>query len=163
MRSLKSLWLSATIIITATYPVRGDELLRGTIVDSKRELTFILSGEDRQNVIGGVIILGDKKFTITHISRLGTIGARHDSGDSREFAVFSSSFSEQTATGQPWVVSKRYIGCDQPYNSFLALYQVKNQDTTLQSLTDIPYADLTDNIAKSSMSEVYCFVSRPPA
>jgi hypothetical protein len=163
MRYLKPLWLLTTAVtIIATFQVSGDELLKGTIVDSGKELTFALSGDNREDVVGGTITIDDRKFTITHVSRLGTIGARHDSDTSKEFVIFSSSFSEQTATGQPWVAASQYKGCDQSYNSFLVFYLIKDEKK-LKVMKDIPYADLTDNITNSDESEVYCFISRPPA
>jgi hypothetical protein len=156
--------LFSIITIAALLPgvnTQGAELLQGKVSDDPDGLSFQLSGESRKDIIGGVITLGDRTFTITHVSRLGTIGARQDGDNRSEFAVFSSSFSEQTATGQPWVASLRYNGCEQPYNSFLALYRVIGE-SALQALGEVPYRDLTDDVAHSTESEVYCFISRPP-
>jgi hypothetical protein len=162
MRDAKLIWLLFIFINPMAFSANGNELLTGTITDSSHNLHFALSGESRENVVGGTIRLNDKTFAITHISRLGTIGARRDDSDAKEFAVFSSSFNEQTATGQPWVASNEYIGCVEPYNSFLALYRVEDEKK-LQVLGDIPYADLTNDLIHSIKSAVYCFISRPPS
>jgi hypothetical protein len=139
----------------------AEDLLQGTIgLADGQQLAFTLSGESRENVIGGTLRLGEQSFTIDRMSRLGLIGARRSGAG--EFAVFSSSFSEQTARGQPWVAGKRYLNCDQPYNSFLAVYRVEGT-AALEKLGSTPYPALTEDGSKSTDSTVYCFMSRPPA
>lgn len=153
-------------LILCSLNIQAEELLRAQVNLDQTESVFSLSGESRENVVGGTLQFAEQAFTITHVSRLGTIGARRDSPNadenSAEFAIFSSSFSEQTATGQPWVKSQRYLGCDQAYNSFLAIYRVEG-DEAIKRLSETPYGSLTDKLDNSTESTVYCFISRPPA
>lgn len=139
------------------------ELLAGRVVlDGQQAMDFRLTGESRENVIGGEMVLGGRRYEIRHVSRLGSIGARGAGvrdARSSEFAVFSSSFSEQTAVGQPWVAGDRYVGCQQAYNSFLAVYTVGADAAT--ALGTSPYAALAEDLGKSSEAVVYCFVSKP--
>ena len=76
--------------------------------------------------------------------------------------MFSSSFSGQTATGQPWPDSRKYLYCDQPYNSFLAIYRVDGREA-IEALRDFPFSDFTDRRDSTNDSVLYCFMSRPPA
>jgi len=76
-----------------------------------------------------------------------------------EFAVFSSSYTEQTATGQPWIAGDSYLQCEQEYNSFLAIYRVHPDKAKL--LPEPPFGNLTDSTEHSDESVVYCFVSGP--
>ena len=132
-------------------------------------LRFSLTGENRQDIIGGEIKLGERAFTIDKVSRQGMIGASRSAPHSEgtpgryvEFAVFSSSFSEQTATGQPWVAGKIYVNCNQDYNSFLAIYRL-NDSSIIAGFDKSPYPVLLQDIDKSDDSIVYCFNSKPPA
>ena len=167
-----------TTLTTAKALAEPKNLLIGTVPGSSsgnepgaeaQELSFILVGENRQDIIGGEIKLGERAFTIEKISRLGTIGASRSgphsdstSGRYAEYAIFSSSFSGQTATGQPWVASKVYITCDQAYNSFLAIYHL-NDSSAVEKFAKSPYAVLAEDVEKSDDSIVYCFNSKPPA
>ncbi len=141
------------------------ELLAGKFVNGGgAELGFSLQGESRKDIVGGEIRFGERVFRITGTSRLGLIGARRTIGtepQSAEFAVLSSSFSSQTATGQPWVAAERYHRCDQPYNSFLALYRV-DDPAAVTELGPSPYPLLVEELDRSDQAEVFCFMSRPP-
>ena len=57
--------------------------------------------------------------------------------------MFSSSFSEQSATGKPWVAAESAHGCDEPYNSFVAMYRVEGEETLI-ALGPIPYGTLSE-------------------
>lgn len=136
------------------------ELLNGVVTVAKDDsIEFSLSAESREKVVGGVLQLGESVYDITHLSVHRLVGARKSAGDSVDFAVFSSSYSAETATGQPWVASGRYVSCDKQYNSFLAIYSVKKDKARL--LPDPPYRDLTESIEYSDSSVVYCFISEP--
>lgn len=140
------------------------DLLSGTIsVAGETPMEFRLSGKSRKDVVGGEINVGKRRFAITNVSRRGLIGGRglaasDDVEGHREFVVFSSSFSEQTATGQPWLSALEYRNCDTSYNSFLALYHIR--DTAVATLGPTPYSKLTDDSKNSARSVVYCFMSR---
>jgi hypothetical protein len=142
------------------------ELLAGQVeLDDGRVVAFSLSAANREKVVGGEIRLDDRSFQVTGESRLGLIGAKRTlEGDSPsgEFVVFSSSFSEQTAVGQPWVKAEHYRNCDQRYNSFLAIYRIEDPTRALE-LGETPYPILVDDLGKSDHSEVFCFVSKPPS
>lgn len=145
------------------------ELLAGTTPDGGGgTLAFRLDGESRHDVVGGRILLGEAEYTISRVSRLGLIGAhRIGGGESEggerygEFLVFSSSFSEQSATGTPWVAAQAAYGCDSPYNSFLALYRIEGE-AALIALGPGPYGVLTEDLSRSQYSQVLCFTARPP-
>ena len=125
---------------------------------------FELNAESRQEVVGGEIRLGDKSWLIQKVSVHNLIGASMVSPDKKakaEYAVFSSSFSDQTAVGQPWVAARHYQGCDKTYNSFLAVYSVADEDKS-RKLGAIPYSLLTESVNNSDDSTVYCFISKPP-
>ena len=154
------------VMLLAGIPVDAMELLAGQIeVDNGELVEFSLSAEDRHKIKGGEIRMGDRVFRVTNESRLGLIGAVRPADSDRsatEYAVFSSSFSEQTAAGQPWVKADRYRNCDRSYNSFLAIYRVEGREA-LAGLGPTPYPVLVDDPEKSDHSEVYCFLSRPPS
>ena len=59
----------------------------------------------------------------------------------------SSSFSDQSATGKPWVAAESAHGCDEPYNSFVAMYRVEGEEA-LVALGPIPYGILTEDISR---------------
>ena len=145
------------------------ELLVGAAPDRDGAmLPFRLEAESRRDVVGGRILLGEVAYEISRVSRLGLIGARRfvvGDGDGRgrhaEFLVFSSSFSEQTAVGSPWPAAREAYGCDEPYNTYLALYRVEG-DAAVKSLGPIPYPDLVEDLSRSQHSHVSCFMARPP-
>ena len=145
------------------------ELLSGTAPDGEGgTLAFRLDAESRREVVGGRIVLGHAEFTISRMSRLGLIGAHRmggaeSSGGERhgEFLVFSSSFSEQSATGTPWVAARAAHGCDTPYNSFLALYRIEGEEALI-ALGPSPYGVLAEDLSRSQHSQVLCFTARPP-
>ncbi len=147
-------------------PARAAELLTGTVELADGDTArFVLDGESRDQVIGGELRLGETAYRITHLSRLGLIGATRepsetDSGKA-EYAVLSSSFSTLTATGQPWVAANRYLHCDQPYNTFLAIYRDVD-DATLAELGAVPYPILAEGEVAPVNAVVYCFYSQPP-
>ncbi len=159
--------MTCALACTLTGAALAEELLTGVVDAGGEELAFSLSGEDRQNVEGGVITLGERVFKIVKVSRLGLIGAARlvvdQTEDKRygEFVTFSSSFSAQTATGQPWVAAERYVNCDRPYNSFLALYRVVGAEA-LEALGSVPYPTLNEDAGAAEKSTVYCFISNPP-
>ena len=159
-----NIWLGGLSLLFAANVALAKELLSGSIVlDNAEKLAFSLTGESRDNVVGGAIVLGDETFEITSTSRLGLIGATGGTaadGTSLEYLVFSSSFSAQTAVGNPWVASHRQQGCDDDYNSFAALYRIDEQQSA--SLGSNPYESLTNDVGLAREAVVYCFVSRPP-
>ena len=155
--------IAAASVITSP----AAELLSARVTGEDGDaISFRLTGENRDDVVGGRIELGARSFTIARVSRSGLIGAsrskpRGADADFAEFAVLSSSFSHQTAVGQPWISARAYSGCDAPYNSFLAIYRIEGVDA-IAGLGPTPYARLTDDVASSQSSHVYCFVSSPP-
>jgi len=150
--------LAGLVFCTTTI---ADVLLTGEVFDhSNEKVGFSLSGENLEDVVGGEIKLGDARFEITHVSVHSLVGAVGQ-GNPRKFAVFSSSYTEQTATGQPWIASDSYLYCDQQYNSFLAIYSVN--DDQAEELPEPPFANLTDSTDHSESSVVYCFISNPAA
>lgn len=157
------LWVACAFAGTSL----AEELLTGVVDAGDEKLAFSLTGEDRENVMGGDISLGERVFKIGKVSRLGSIGAARlvvDQSEGKrhgEFVTFSSSFSVQTATGQPWVAAQRYVNCDSPYNSFLALYKVVGAEA-LEALGPVPYSVLNEDAGAADQSTVYCFMSNPP-
>ena len=142
------------------------DLLVGTIPEgSGSEMDFRLEAEDRKSVVGGRIHLGETSYEISRVSRLGLIGARRfttgDEGPHAEFLVLSSSFSDQTAVGEPWLAARASYGCEKPYNTLLALYRVEG-DAAVKALGPIPYPQLAENLDLSQDSRVFCFIARPP-
>ena len=142
------------------------ELLTGAVwLGEDQKVPFSLSGEARDNVVGGEIRLGEASFEITRVSTMGLIGAsRWHAGEDPsepaygEFVTFSSSFSEETAVGQPWVAARKYVNCDVAYNSFIAIYRVDGIDA-VKALGPVPYRVVTNDIDASDESTVYCFIS----
>lgn len=142
------------------------DLLVGTIPDgSGSEIGFRLEAEDRKSVVGGRVHLGEIGYEISRVSRLGLIGARRFAtgaeGPHAEFLVLSSSFSDQTAVGEPWLAARAAYGCKEPYNTFLALYRIEG-DAAVKALGPIPYPQLAENLDLSQDSRVFCFIARPP-
>ena len=164
--------LAEALFLVFSLLLAGDaiskELLAGTAMDGDGgTLEFRLDGESREEAVGGRILFGDSEYTISRMSRLGLIGAHRfgggeDAGGERfgEFLVFSSSFSEQSATGPPWVAAQAALGCEAPYNSFAALYRVEGEKA-LTALGPVPYGILTEDLSKSQQSRVTCFTARP--
>ena len=164
LRRLSAIALGAAA--TLAGPQAGaKDLLRATVEDG---MEFSLSGESRQDVMGGELVLGERRFKVTGVSRHGLIGASRvvhaaDGGAVRfgEYAVFSSSFSDRTATGNPWTEAAEYHRCDEAYNSFLTVYHVEGE-AAVKALGPQPYGQLTDDPASADKAVVYCFMSRPP-
>ena len=157
---------AALVVAIATTAAQAALLLEAEVEPG---LPFSLSGESREDVMGGELVLGERRFRVTGTSRHGLIGASrvvHDGagGSIRfgEYAVFSSSFSEQTAVGNPWARARVYHHCDEAYNSFLAVYRVDGSEA-VEALGNQPYGSLTDDAGTSDDAVVYCFMSRPPA
>ena len=165
-RSIRALAGGGLVLLAGAVP--GADLLRGTMPDGNgTEMEFGLEGEDREDVVGGRIVLGETGYEISRVSRLGLIGARRfvAGGDAREpyaeFLVLSSSFSDQTAVGAPWVAAREAHGCEEPYNTFVALYRVEG-DAKVKALGPIPYPQLVEDASRSHDSRVFCFIARPP-
>lgn len=164
-RGVRALAASALVLLAGGAAA---ELLVGTMPDGNgARIGFGLEAENRKEVVGGRVLLGETGYEISRVSRLGLIGARRfvSGGDAREpyaeFLVLSSSFSEQTAVGKPWPAARESYGCEEPYNTFLALYRVEG-DTAVKALGPIPYPELVENLSRSDDSRVFCFIARPP-
>ena len=160
--------LVASALVLATGAAAAAELLVGTMPDGNgAEIGFGLEAENREEVVGGRILLGETGYEISRVSRLGLIGARRfvSGGDAREpyaeFLVLSSSFSDETAVGRPWPAARDTYGCEEPYNTFVALYRVEG-DAAVKALGPIPYPELVENLSRSHDSQVFCFIARPP-
>jgi hypothetical protein len=156
----------AAIVLGAFAPsVPAEELLRGEVAGDNGPMAFLVTGEDRDNIVGGVLRLGTDDFVIAKQSRLGLIGAaRYSQGGEREYgeyAVLSSSFSEVTAVGQPWIPADRYVGCDKDYNTFVAIYRVYGTEA-VNALGRTPYSVFTEDASAADESVVYCLYSSPP-
>ena len=156
--------VAATVVVASP----AAELLNARVAGENGDtISFRLTAENRDDVVGGTIELGSRSFTIARVSLSGLIGAsRLGASDAStrvaEFAVFSSSFSQQTVVGQPWISAREYIGCDSAYNSFLAIYRIEGEKL-IAELGPTPYARLADDVRSSQSSQVYCFVSTPSA
>ena len=157
------------IALLLSAEVASKELLAGMVPDGEGGIVaFRLDGESREEVVGGRILLGDAEYTIARVSRLGLIGAHRlgggeDAGEERHavYLVFSSSFSDQSATGRPWVAAASAHGCDEQYNSFVAMYRVEGEEA-LVTLGPIPYGTLSEDITHTADSRILCFTARPP-
>ena len=165
-RGIRGLLAGALALLAGAAPAA--DLLIGTIPDGDdAKIEFGLEGKDRDDVVGGRILLGETAYEISRVSRLGLIGARRfvvgDDAQEHyaEFLVLSSSFSDQTAVGKPWVAAREAHGCEEPYNTFVALYRVEG-DSAVKALGLIPYPELVENLSRSHDSRVFCFVARPP-
>lgn len=158
--------LAAGALALVAGSAAAADLLVGTIPGgSGSEIGFRLEAEDRKSVVGGRIHLGETGYEISRVSRLGLIGARRfatgDEGPHAEFLVLSSSFSDQTAVGDPWLAARASYGCGEPYNTVLALYRVEG-DAAVKALGPIPYPQLAEDLSLSRDSRVFCFIARPP-
>ena len=168
-RSAGALVASVTLLLAGA--AAAADLLVGAAPDSDGSmLAFRLEAENRGDVVGGRIVLGEIEYEITKVSRLGLTGARRfvegdgdgdRAGRYAEFLVFSSSFSQQTAVGKPWLAAREAYGCDEPYNTYLALYRVEGE-AAVKALGPIPYPDLAEDLSRSQHSHVSCFMARPP-
>ena len=160
--------LVASTLVFLAGVAAAAELLVGTMSDGNgAEIGFGLEAEDRQAIVGGSILLGETAYEISRVSRRGLIGARRfvsgsdAQGPYAEFLVLSSSFGEQTAVGKPWVAAREPHGCEEPYNTYLALYRVEGE-AAVKALGPIPYPKLAENLSRSQESRVFCFIARPP-
>lgn len=153
--------LAACWLIAAADSLADNILLAGKAVDTSAgsELAFSLSGENRQDVIGGTIKLGDAEFTIDFLSAQNLVGATREADGKRHHALFSSSYSRVTYTGDPWFAAAEYRGCETPYNSYLAVYTLDKQAAS--QLPDPPFPALAQKAELAEQSVVYCFVSAP--
>ena len=163
-----ALALFASTLVLLAGVAAAAELLVGTVPGGNgTAIGFALEAEDREAVEGGRILLGKTAYEISKISRLGLIGARRfvRGDDAREpyavFLVLSSSFGEQTAVGKPWVSASESHGCEEPYNTFLAVYRVEGE-AAVKALGPTPYPELAENLSRSDDSRVFCFIARPP-
>ncbi|MEM9385283.1 MAG: hypothetical protein AAGA68_09510 [Pseudomonadota bacterium] len=162
-RIIRALLTAGIALAAAT--ASAEDLLRGEFTnrDGERQ-PFLVTGDSPEEIVGGHIHMGDDQYVIAKQSRLGLIGAaRFQQGGDREYgeyAVLSSSFSEMTATGQPWVKAQNYVGCDKDYNTFVALYRVYGVDR-VNALGSSPYGSFTDDPEAADESIVYCLYSRP--
>lgn len=140
----------------------AETLMSGSVAGADgKTLAFELIGKTAEELVGGALRLGEREFLITAKSVHRLLGGERAAGDdAAEYAVFSSSYSPQTATGQPWVAGRRYLHCDRPYNTFLAVYRVSGA-AALKAVQDKPYSLLADDLANSSDSTVYCFYAEP--
>jgi len=154
--------VAALAAALASAPAGAAELIVGEVRgDGDTRLVFRVTGESRDEVVGGTMMLGDSTFIIQRVSGRGLIGGARtiDKDDGfAEFAMFSSSFSKQTAVGVPWTAADAYHHCEQPYNSFLAVYRVDGQ-AAVQKLGPVPYPDLARDLTLSDTATVYCFMS----
>ena len=164
-RGMRGLLAGALVVLAGA--ATAADLLIGTMPDGNgAEIEFGLEGKHRDDVVGGRILLGETTYEISRVSRLGLIGARRFvvGGDAHEpyaeFLVLSSSFSDQTAVGKPWVAAREAHGCEEPYNTFVALYRVEG-DSAVKALGLIPYPALVENLSRSHDSRVFCFTARP--
>lgn len=157
--------ISALLVLAS--PVRANTLLVGEASNvAGQSVPFSLSGNSREDVIGGEIVFGDQRFTITAVSEHNLVGGQYTAGDTVHLALFSSSYSRVTDSGEPWAAGAEHHGCEQAYNSFLALYKVPSAD--IGKLPDPPYWPLaegsvpdTGSVAASGSSSIYCFMSQP--
>ena len=153
--------VTCALILGVAASSNAAELLAGQIeLADDASTAFVLTGESREQVIGGEISFDGGRYLITSVSRFGLIGATRKT-EPAEFVVFSSSFSSDEATGQPWVAAGSYHDCDRPYNSFLAHYRLAAGAESVNS-EEVPYSKLTDDLEASEFSAVYCFSSAPP-
>ncbi len=159
--------LASTLVLLAGVAAAA-ELLVGTVPGGNgTAIEFGLEAEDREAVEGGRILLGETAYEISKVSQLGLIGARRfvRGADAREpsaeLLVLSSSFGEQTAVGKPWVAASESHGCEEPYNTFLAVYRVEGE-AAVKALGPTPYPELAENLSRSHDSRVFCFIARPP-
>lgn len=159
---------AASTVLVLAGTTTAAELLVGTVpVADDATIAFRLEAENRQELVGGRIFLGELEYEISKVSRLGLVGARRfvadDDGQGRyaEFLVFASSYSEQTSVGRPWLAAREAYGCDSPYNTYYGFYRVQGE-AGVKALGPIPYPDLAENLSLSQHSHVACFMARPP-
>ena len=166
-RCARALIASAGLVVAGAAPAA--ELLVGAAPDGAGSVVeFRLEAENRNDLVGGRIFLGESEYEISRVSRLGLVGARRfvigagDGGERyAEFLVFASAFSEQTAVGTPWIAARDAHGCDRPYNTYFGLYRIEGE-TAVKTLGPVPYPDLAEDLSRSHHSHVSCFMARPP-
>ena len=166
-RCARALAAGAAMWVTGAAPAA--DLLVGAAPDGSGSVVeFRLEADNRNDLVGGHIFLGEFGYEISRVSRLGLVGARRfvtDTGDGgrrfAEFLVFASSYSEQTAVGKPWIAARDAYGCDRPYNTYFGFYRVEGE-TAVKALGPIPYPDLAEDLSRSHHSHVSCFLARPP-
>lgn len=138
-------------------------LLEGTIgVGAGPPLLFQLRGESREDVVGGEMAVGAEHFDVQKVSIHQLLGAVSDTVEKTKYAVFSSSYSAQTAVGVPWVAAEISHGCEEDYNSFVAIYTVSGKPVGAP-IEPGPYAELMESLTASQDSVVYCFLAMPPS
>lgn len=170
IRSLAKVFLLFAGLGAPLLATAADErvLLTGTALDKENEaIAFRIVAKSRKDPIGGRIHLAQSEYEIVRISRHGLIGARRfiDGGSAQarhaEFVVFSSSFNDQKASGNPWVAADDVYGCDEPYNAFIALYLIEGEEN-VKSIGATPFARLTEDSSLSAQSRILCFTALPP-
>jgi len=150
----------ALLGLTLVGPASANTLLTGSAtLNDGATVPFTLSGNSREDVIGGSIEFADSTFEITAVSEHNLVGAQRKLGDKVELVLFSSSYSRVTDTGKPWVQATEHHNCDEPYNSFLAIYELES--ALVAELPDPPYWQVGENPADASSASVYCFMSQP--
>ena len=159
---------TSTVLFLAGATAAAELLLGAAPVADDATVQFRLEAESRLDLVGGRIFLGEFEYEISKVSRLGLIGARRfvtgdDDGLGRyaEFLVFSSSYSNQTVVGTPWLAAREAYGCDKPYNSYYGFYRVEGE-SAVKALGPIPYPNLAEDPSRSQHSHVACFMARPP-
>ncbi len=163
MKRIKYCFFSLMIFGSQALVAEDVLLLEGTIAaGGESALLFQLHGESREQVVGGDMSVGDEHFNIQKVSIHQLLGAVSEAEGETKYAVFSSSYSEQTAVGVPWVAAKKSHDCEQDYNSFVAIYSVNGKPDGA-SIEAGPYAELMESLSASQDSVVYCFLAMPPS
>ena len=159
---------ASTVLFLAGATAAAELLLGPVPAADDATVQFRLEAESRQDLVGGRIFLGEFEYEISKVSRLGLVGARRfvtgdDDGLGRyaEFLVFSSSYSDKTAVGTPWLAAREAYGCDKPYNSYYGFYRVEGE-SAVKALGPIPYPDLAEDPSRSQHSHAACFMARLP-
>ena len=68
-----------TLALTFSLPASAGTLLSATVDDRDGQAReFSISGESRRDVVGGEIVFGDERYTISKVSAHGMIGASRD-------------------------------------------------------------------------------------
>lgn len=161
MGLIRSLLVSLTA--ATVLPVHAGELVVGELLlDKDKPVAFQLIGKSPEDVVGGEIKLGETSYIIDRVSQRQMVGASFlkEAGEASyaEFVVFSSSYSSQTATGDPWPKANTYHRCSTPYNSFLAIYRVNGKEA-VKALGPAPYPTLMSELGRAERADVYCFTS----
>ncbi len=150
----------AMLGLTLAGSAGANTLLAGdATLNDGTTVAFSLSGNSRDDVIGGSIRFAEETFEITAVSEHNLVGAQRRHGDNVELVLFSSSYSRVTDTGEPWVRASVHHNCEKPYNSFLAIYEVAS--ALVAELPDPPYWQIGESPADTRSATVYCFMSKP--